>query len=269
MERARAYVENRQWDEAVETYRLLMENYGGKVIAVSPRRYIRLADYCHLQIASLPAAALELYRKPVDPVAERWYADGMAHRDAALLARIVSDMYCSSWGDDALLALGDLALERGEPSIARSYWEQIVERPPEWIPKEKFAAARPCRQRPPDGSPTSIRSIGRPSPSGIRPTLDAAARLSLAARRAPAGRRGPAFDPLLEGRSAADHPPGLSCHRAQSGRRPGAVGVGFDLRGLARPGQKRAGSVRASASRLPKATWPASTSPTPRGWRGC
>jgi len=141
LERARAYVENHQWDEAVETYRLLMENYGGKVIAVAPRRYIRLADYCHLQIASLPADALELYRKPVDPVAQRWYADAMAHRDPALLARITSDMYCSTWGDDALLALGDLALERGEPSIARSYWEQILERPPEWIPKDAFEAA--------------------------------------------------------------------------------------------------------------------------------
>jgi outer membrane protein assembly factor BamB len=141
LEQARAYVANHQWEEAVETYRLLMENYGGKVIAVSPRRYIRLADYCHLQIAALPPSALALYRKPVDPVAQRWYADGIAQRDPALLARIVSDMYCSTWGDDALLALGDMALERGEASVARSYWDQIIERPPEWVPKVAFEGA--------------------------------------------------------------------------------------------------------------------------------
>ncbi len=141
LERARAYVDNRQWAEAVETYRLLMDNYGGKVIAVAPRRYIRLADYCHLQLASLPAEALERYRQEVDPLAERWYPQGLAQRDRALLARIVSELYCSSWGDKALLALGDLALEEGEPSVARSYWEQIVERPPERVPEAVFEAA--------------------------------------------------------------------------------------------------------------------------------
>ena len=141
LERARAYVDNRQWAEAVETYRLLMDNQGGKVIAVAPRRYIRLADYCHLQLASLPAVALERYRQEVDPLAERWYDQGLAHRDRGLLARIVSDLYCSSWGDKALLALGDLALEEGQPSVARSYWEQIVERPPERIPEAAFKAA--------------------------------------------------------------------------------------------------------------------------------
>ena len=154
LEQARVYLDNRQWDEAVETYRRLMENYGGKVIAVSPRRFIRLADYCHLQIAALPPAALALYRGPVDPVAERWYADGLARRDAAQLARITSDMFCSSWGDDALLTLGDLALERGEPSIARTYWDQIIERPAEWIAKDRFEAAtgtaveKPAVERP-------------------------------------------------------------------------------------------------------------------------
>ncbi len=57
------------------------------------------------------------------------------------MARIVGDMYCSTWGDDALLALGDIALEEGQSSVARSYWEQIVERPPERVPAAAFKAA--------------------------------------------------------------------------------------------------------------------------------
>jgi outer membrane protein assembly factor BamB len=141
LQRAGAYIDNRQWPEAIETFRLLMENYGGKVIAVAPRRYIRLANYCQLQIASLPTAALELYRESVDPEAERLYSDAMARRDRAALARIVGDMYCSTWGDDALLALGDIALEQGQPSVARSYWEQIIERPPERVPEAVFRGA--------------------------------------------------------------------------------------------------------------------------------
>ncbi|HEY1785912.1 MAG TPA: tetratricopeptide repeat protein, partial [Pirellulales bacterium] len=175
LEQARAYAENHQWDEAVETYRLLMENYGGKVIAVSPRRYVRLADYCHLQIASLPAAALEIYRKPVDAVAERWYADGLAHRDPALLARVVSDMYCSAWGDDALLALGDIALERGEASIARSYWEQIIERPPEWIPQAAFDAAVKPAENAAAGNAAAGNAAADNVPAGNAPAAKAPA----------------------------------------------------------------------------------------------
>ena len=34
-------------------------------------------------------------------------------------------MFCSSWGDDALLAIGELALERGDYDGARRAWEQI------------------------------------------------------------------------------------------------------------------------------------------------
>src|SRR5581483_3275315 len=77
LEQVRALVANEQWDEAIETLRRVMESHGGKVVAVSPRRYISVREYCHLQIAKLPAAALALYRDRVDPQAERWYAEGI------------------------------------------------------------------------------------------------------------------------------------------------------------------------------------------------
>ena len=41
------------------------------------------------------------------------------------MRRVVDELFCSSWGDDALLALGELALERGDYDAARRYWEQI------------------------------------------------------------------------------------------------------------------------------------------------
>ena len=41
------------------------------------------------------------------------------------MRRVVDELFCSSWGDDALLALGELALERGDYAAARRYWEQI------------------------------------------------------------------------------------------------------------------------------------------------
>ena len=177
---------------------------------------------------------------------------------AALLARIVSDMYCSSWGDDALLALGDMALERGEASIARSYWEQILERPPEWVPKAAFERRAGRRRQ-------SIRSIARRLTEWYQADASTRrSRLPPAARRAPVGRDGPAFDRFWKAaRLPTTHLAYPSSH-AQSGRRPGAAGAGFDFRRLAGPGQKRARSLRRSRIPTPKEIWPAATSPMPR-----
>ena len=113
LERARAYVADQQYDEAVETLRQVMESHGAKMVPLVPSRYVNLADYCHVQIAALPPEALALYRQRVDPVAETWYREGLEHRSAARLAEVVDQMFCSSWGDDALLSLGEIELEQG------------------------------------------------------------------------------------------------------------------------------------------------------------
>ena len=139
LERVRACVADQQWDEAVETLRAISENPGGKVIALSENRYINLADYCHAQIAALPLPALELYRQRVDPLAERWYQEGIAGRDGAKLGDVAARLFCSSWG--RVLALGEMALERGYYGTARTYWERILELPPEAVSADRFDAA--------------------------------------------------------------------------------------------------------------------------------
>jgi outer membrane protein assembly factor BamB len=126
LERVKASIANQQWDEAVEVLRQVAESHAGKVLAVSPRRFVSVRDYCHLQLASLPSEALTLYRSRVDTQARRWYEQGIRHRDAARLRELVEQLFCSSWGDDALLALGDLALEAGNTGEARGYWERIL-----------------------------------------------------------------------------------------------------------------------------------------------
>lgn len=140
--RVRACVADQQWDEAVETLRQIMENPGGKVIGITDRHYVNLTDYCHAQIAALPPAALALYRGRVDALAQKWYEQGLADRDPARLAAVVSQLFCSSWGDKALLVLGDMALEQGQHGRARGYWEKIFEHPPESVPAARFEAAR-------------------------------------------------------------------------------------------------------------------------------
>jgi hypothetical protein len=142
LERIKAYVADRQWDEAVETLRQVMENHGAKLIPLTRSRYVNLTDYCQIQIAALPAEGLALYRERVDPLAQKWYDEGVTKRNSGRLAEVVDKAFCSSWGDDALLALGELELEQAHYGAARRHWERLIEVPPARISAERFEAAR-------------------------------------------------------------------------------------------------------------------------------
>ena len=139
LDRAKALLADRQWDEGVEILRQLSETSEGKLLSVAPRRFIALRDWCQLQLAGLPPEALKLYRARVDPVAGRWYKQGIANRDRRPLQNIVDQAFASSFGDDALMALGEMALESGDYAAARWYWERIVPS----VPPTKAAAVAP------------------------------------------------------------------------------------------------------------------------------
>ena len=57
--------------------------------------------------------------------AKQWYADGVARHDPVPLERLVDQLFCSRWGDDALMALGEMALERGWYATARDDWRRL------------------------------------------------------------------------------------------------------------------------------------------------
>ncbi|MCL6503212.1 MAG: PQQ-like beta-propeller repeat protein [Pirellulales bacterium] len=126
LEQARGLVANQHWDEAVETLRRVMETPGNHVVAITPARYVSLRDYCHMELASLPAAGLDLYRRRVDALAERLYWQGIESRSEDLLRQVVEQFFASSWGDEALLALGELALARADYGTSRGCWERIL-----------------------------------------------------------------------------------------------------------------------------------------------
>jgi len=123
--RANALADNAGWDEAIETFRKIVADHGDKVVQISDRRYISVRDYCHLQIARMPSEAISLYRDRVDASAQQWLREGIAERDSDRLSRVVKTLFCSSYGDEALDALAQIALERGEYGKARRYWELI------------------------------------------------------------------------------------------------------------------------------------------------
>jgi hypothetical protein len=68
---------------------------------------------------------LSAYRQRVDAVAEGWLREGKTSRDEAMLRKVVDEAFCSSAGDDALWALGEIYLERGDYQAARAAWQSV------------------------------------------------------------------------------------------------------------------------------------------------
>jgi len=156
LESARRFLTEEQWEEAVESIRRVQEADGSKLVKVEMarplpgfERFVPAGEYCQWRLAALAKEAplaLAHYRRLVDSLAEQWYREGTANRDERLLTRVVEQTFASRWGDDALLRLGDLALERGQPAVARAAWRRIKPElagisPTEAYPDSDLAAA--------------------------------------------------------------------------------------------------------------------------------
>ncbi|MCH8840421.1 MAG: PQQ-binding-like beta-propeller repeat protein [Planctomycetes bacterium] len=125
LDQLQRFLDARQWEDAWSLVARLVEADSTSVVPIDESLYVALPAYCHRLLSHLPPEALARYRELVDPIAEAWYCQGVAQRDHRLLRRVVDEMFCSSWGDDALLALGELALGRGEYQAARTHWQAI------------------------------------------------------------------------------------------------------------------------------------------------
>lgn len=126
LQRADASLADGQWAEGLDVLTQVMQTYADKLVELSDGRYVNVQTLCQSKIAALPAEALREYRRRVDGQAAAWYEQAAGERREELLERIVRQAFCSSWGDDALWLLGEMALEQGEYWQARSYWERIL-----------------------------------------------------------------------------------------------------------------------------------------------
>lgn len=123
---AASYVADQNWTEAVELYQKLIERYGDKVVQLESRPlFVTVRDFCHMKLVAMPPRALELYRQRVDAQAEAWYSAGLRSRDRELLSRVVDQAFASSWGDNALDSLAEIAFESGDFAQASMAWGRI------------------------------------------------------------------------------------------------------------------------------------------------
>ena len=132
LENAERFLAEKQWDEAIEAIRRVMESDTGQFVPTEQRagytRWIPVREYCQQKLASLAATApeaLERYRRLVDPLAEQWYREAVATRNEELLRRIIQHAFASRWGDDALLLAGEFRLQVGDFSQARADWQRL------------------------------------------------------------------------------------------------------------------------------------------------
>ena len=137
LEHADEFIKGGQWSDAVETLARIMENQGEALIQVPVAAswkdhgfslFVPLREYCQRELASWHGRApeaLATYRRRVDALADRWYQEALAAHSEVRLQRIVDELLLSSSGDQALLRLGAMALERGNYTLARRSWEGI------------------------------------------------------------------------------------------------------------------------------------------------
>lgn len=134
---AASHGRDKQWAEAIEIYQRVIQQYGEKVARLPKDDpagdlggdsvlYVDVRQFCQRRIAALPPEGREIYRSKVDAQAERWYRQGEVNRDRASLRKVVDQAFCSSWGDDALDLLGDLAFQEGRFEEAIATYRQLV-----------------------------------------------------------------------------------------------------------------------------------------------
>lgn len=129
-----------QWAEALDLYQKVIAQPGeanAKVPKGDPMAdptglselVVDARQHAQTRIAALPAEARALYRSRVDAQAERWFRQGVGDHDRAALRRVVDQMFGSSWGDDALDLLGDMAFQEGQFAEALGLYRRLVPDP--------------------------------------------------------------------------------------------------------------------------------------------
>jgi outer membrane protein assembly factor BamB len=125
LERLRLLTQEASWEQFCDLVDELLATADEGWVAVKGDVYESARQAVNRRIASLPAEGLAAYRRHVDRLAVDWLERGVADRNETLLRKIVREAFCSSSGDDALWALGEIELERGDYQAARSCWRRL------------------------------------------------------------------------------------------------------------------------------------------------
>ncbi len=122
-----------KWPDTLDEYSRILQDDGDALVPLpwhktdGPiRRCVQARQLVHLRLAQAPTFVRELYRRQVDAAAAKLLNEGKDQREPRLLRRIVDEYFCSSWTEQALDLLGDMAFERGDFDEAMQWWRRIT-----------------------------------------------------------------------------------------------------------------------------------------------
>lgn len=123
---ARDFIREKRWSQAIPLLQEIIEQHSEAIVPIDTGRYGNAADFCQSILSRFPDEGLKIYRERIDEQVRNWFEDGRRELDEQALRRVIDIGLLSSFGDEALDLLGDLAFERGQFSAARTYWQQLL-----------------------------------------------------------------------------------------------------------------------------------------------
>ena len=125
-------ISDQRWVEAIGIVQEIAQNEGQSLVLVEPgvpggaATYTNVATRCNVLLSHIPEEGRKVYRQRTDAQAKRWFEHWLQTRDQTHLLKIIRQAFLSSYGDDALLALGEVAWDHEDYSSARQWWEQML-----------------------------------------------------------------------------------------------------------------------------------------------
>ena len=132
LEAARKAARAKRWRQAIDAFQqaadFVAKDHAQPLVPspADPAVLVPIQQAAALELARLPRAALELYRQGRDAEAKELVTRAVAAKDAARLAAVARRYLATSWGDDALAALGAIALDRGDHVAALAAWQRLL-----------------------------------------------------------------------------------------------------------------------------------------------
>lgn len=114
-----------RWSEILVETRRILEEAPDELVTLDGIHHRTARWWVQWILCRMPEDVRSRYRQKVDPIARSWWTEGQKHRDRPMLLRIVQEYFVSTPCRDALLLLGDLALERGELDEAERFWGML------------------------------------------------------------------------------------------------------------------------------------------------
>jgi outer membrane protein assembly factor BamB len=111
--------------EGVALLQSVIETNANDLVVLPAGRSVNARHLAQAALARLDARGLELYRRKLEPQAEKALEAGRKG-NAAELRRVADEMFCTRSALFALSRLGDLAFERGRFAEAEHWWQLIA-----------------------------------------------------------------------------------------------------------------------------------------------